>query len=215
MGKPSPYRRIAFPNSITGEEDGLDLDQLSPAARQEWKDALMDFLQTVSLRRRKRLVLKSPPHTCRIKVLKEMFPNAVFIHIVRNPYVVFPSTVNLWKSLYSQQSLQTPHLNGLEEYVFETFSRMHAKLEATRHLVDDDHFYQLRYEDLVRDPVREMRALYDHLGLGEFDELRPRLDNYLASVAGYETNRYELKPEMRRRIRQRWGEIIKRYGYDQ
>ena len=32
----------------------------------------------------------------------------------------------------------------------------------------------LRYEDLVRDPVAQMRALYDHLGLGGFEELLPK-----------------------------------------
>ena len=60
---------------------------------------------------------------CRIQTLLELFPDARFVHIVRDPYVVFPSTVNLWKSLYRNHGLQTPTFAGLEEHVFETFNR--------------------------------------------------------------------------------------------
>jgi hypothetical protein len=213
LGEPSPYLTIAFPNHGPVFQEYFDLEDLPPEARARWQKTFLRFLQAVTLRKPQRLVLKSPPHTWRIKVLKEMFPRATFIHIVRNPYVVFPSTVNLWKSLYRRQGMQTPHFRGLEEHVLETFVRMHDKLEQTRGLVDEDHFYELRYEDLVRDPVRAMRALYDHLKLGDFDALLPRLENYLASISGYETNHYELKPSQRAAIEKRWGHIIERYGY--
>ena len=35
---------------------------------------------------------KNPPHTGRVKTLLEMFPNAKFIYLKRNPYTVFEST---------------------------------------------------------------------------------------------------------------------------
>jgi omega-hydroxy-beta-dihydromenaquinone-9 sulfotransferase len=213
LGVPSPYLTIAFPNHGPAYPEYLDLEDLSPGALESWKRAFRDFLQTITYRNSKRLVLKSPPHTCRIKVLKEMFPDAIFIHIVRNPYVVFPSTVNLWKSLYQRQGLQTPTYAGLEDHVLETFKWMYAKLDETRHLVAKDHFYELRYEDLVRDPIREMRALYEHLNLGGFDRVLPRLENYLATIAGYETNHYRLTPAQRAAIKRHWGHVIERYGY--
>src|SRR5262249_52266987 len=154
--------------------------------------AFRRFLQAITFKDPRRLVLKSPPHTCRIKVLQEMFPDALFVHIVRDPYVVFPSTVNLWKSLYRRHGLQRPTFAGLEEQVFQTFTRLYGGLEEGRKLVDPARFYELRYEELIRDPVGEMRALYEHLGLGGFDRVLPRLERYLASIAGYETNRYQL-----------------------
>jgi hypothetical protein len=79
--------------------------------------------------------------------------------------------------------------------------------------VDPRRFYELRYEDLIRDPVSEMRKLYDHLNLGGFDQFLPRLQAYLATIKGYETNKYELTPLQRAQISYRWGHIIKRYGY--
>jgi hypothetical protein len=213
LGEPSPYLTVAFPNRGPQYEEYLDLEGLPPHALDRWKRTLYRFLQQITFRNPKRLVLKSPPHTARLKVLSQLFPDAVFIHIVRDPYVVFPSTVNLWKSLYRAHGLQTPNFAGLEEYVYTTFLRMYDRLEEGRQLIDPRRFYELKYEDLVRDPVEEMRKLYDHLQLGGFEEMLPRLRKYLESVAGYETNRYELTPEQRAEVARRWGRVIDRYGY--
>jgi len=159
MGQPSPYLTIAFPNHGPQYSNYFDLEGLSSRALTSWKRTFMGFLQRLTFKDPRRLVLKSPPHTCRIKVLLEMFPDARFIHIVRDPYVVFPSTVNLWRSLYETQGLQRPTFAGLEDYVFQTFTFMYDRLEEGRKLVDPSRFFELKYEDLVRDPVGQMRAL--------------------------------------------------------
>jgi hypothetical protein len=213
MGQPSPYLTIAFPNRPPQDQEALDLEGLSQLKRAAWKRAYLRLLRRIALRNPRRLVLKSPTHTCRIRTLLELFPDARFVHIVRDPYVVFPSTVNLWKSLHETHGMQTPTFAGLEEYVFATFTHMYEKLEEGRQLVQPSHFYELRYEDLVREPVEEMRKLYEHLTLGGFEQVRPRLQEYLAKSRDYRTNKYDLKPEMRAQIDQRWGEVMRRYAY--
>jgi omega-hydroxy-beta-dihydromenaquinone-9 sulfotransferase len=213
LGAPSPYLTIAFPNHPPQCQEYLDFEGVRPRALARWKLVFYRFLQQLTYKNPKRLVLKSPPHTGRIPVLREMFPGALFIHIVRDPYVVFPSTVNLWKTLYRTHGLQRPTFTGLEEHVFATFLRLHAKLDEGRRLLEPGQFYEVRYEELIRDPVGQMRALYEHFHLGGFDAYLPHLEHYLASVKGYETNRYELAPDKRAEITRRWGEVIRRQGY--
>jgi hypothetical protein len=213
LGAPSPYLTIAFPNHPPQYPQYLDLEGIPPRALARWRTIFYRFLQQVTLKNGRRLVLKSPPHTCRIKVLKQMFPGAVFVHIVRDPYIVYPSTINLWKSLYRTHGLQRPTFAGLEEYVFSTYLRLYDKLEEGRCLLDRGHFFELRYEDLVRDPVGQMRTLYGQLNLGGFETYLPRLEQYLAQTKGYETNRYDLSSETRAEITRRWGAVIRRYGY--
>jgi hypothetical protein len=215
LGQPSPYLTIAFPNHRPQGLETLALETMSPRALASWKRSFYRFLQHLTFKRPGRLILKSPPHSCRIKVLLDLFPDARFVHIVRDPYVVFPSTVNLWKTLYQVHGLQRPTFHGLEEHVFQTFNHLYRKIEKGQDLVDPAHFFELRYEDLVRDPIGQMKALYAHLDLGDFENLRSRLDQYLAAIAGYETNRYELTPERRAEITRRWGEFIHRYGYEE
>jgi hypothetical protein len=213
LGQPSPYLTIAFPNRPPQGLETLDLERMAARDREAWKRAFLGFLGQLTFKDPRRLILKSPPHSCRIKVLLELFPDARFVHIVRDPYVVFPSTVNLWKSLYRAHGLQRPTFDGLEEYVYRTFTHLYRKVEEGRKLVAPRRFYELRYEDLVRDPVGQMKSLYRHLELGDFENLRPHLERYLASVKGYETNRYQLSPELREKIGSRWGEVIRKYGY--
>lgn len=213
LGQYSPYRTIAFPNRGPIDQDYLDLNRLTFNQRRRWKRALMGFLQKVTYKNPKRLVLKSPTHTARIPVLLDMFPQARFVHITRNPYVIFPSTVNLWKSLYRKHGLQNPTFAGLEEHVFATFVRMYERFEEGRRLVPHGHFHELKYEDLVRDPMGELEKTYRVLGLGQFDDVRPRVQEYLDKTKGYETNKYELAPELKMEIGRRWGPIFQKFGY--
>ncbi|MEI7684175.1 MAG: sulfotransferase [Planctomycetota bacterium] len=214
LGVPSPYTSIAFPNSPPHDQDYLDLERVPAPALARWKQALTRFLQQITYKTGKRIVLKSPPHTARIKALKEMFPGALFVHIMRDPYVVFASTVNLWRTLDEVQGFQAPNHAGLEERVFETFNLMHARLEEGKRLLPVEQFFELRYEDLVQDPVATLQNVYDHLQLGGWEAMEPRLKEFVATLRGYETNKYQQTPSQRDEITRRWGDVIQRYGYD-
>lgn len=214
MGVPSPYLTIAFPNHPPQDSEYLDLEGVPPRALARWKNALMSLLVRITYKTNKRLVLKSPPHTARVKVLREMFPGALFIHLVRDPYVVFPSTVNLWRTLYATQGMQKPTNEGIEEFVLSTYERMDAKMQEAKRLLPAEQLFELRYEDLVQDPTAAMRCIYDHFHLDGWPEMQIRLDKYLATLKGYETNKYQLTPDQRRKIDARWGAIIRREGYE-
>lgn len=85
-------------------------------------------------------------------MLLDIFPQARFVHIVRDPYVVYPSTIHLHKALYRIHGLQRPTFEGLAEAVLSTYVDLYRKLDEGRDLVDPSRFYELRYEDLIADP---------------------------------------------------------------
>jgi omega-hydroxy-beta-dihydromenaquinone-9 sulfotransferase len=213
LGLPSPYLTIAFPNHQPQYEEYLTLEGLSDAQLDRWKRTLLRFLKQITFQRPKRIVLKSPPHTCRIKTLLEIFPHARFVHIVRDPFVLYASTCNLWKTLYRTHGLQQPTFEGLEEYVLRTFERMYEAFEADRDRIAPNRFCELHYEELVRDPIGSMRAVYETLDLGQFETVLPGLEQYVAKTEGYRTNKYDLSDEARQQVAHRWGDFMRRYGY--
>ena len=118
-------------------------------------------------------MLKSPTHTARVRTILEVFPDAKFVHIVRDPLVLFPSTVRLWKSLSEVQGFQIPRDDAgwIEGHVLDTFVRMYECFEQDRELVPPGRLIDVRYEDLVADPVGKMRDIYRRLDLGDFAEV--------------------------------------------
>jgi omega-hydroxy-beta-dihydromenaquinone-9 sulfotransferase len=213
MGVPSPYLTIAFPNRPPQCQEYLDFRGVGPSQVSGWKEGFLWFLRCVTLQNPKRIVLKSPPHTARIRVLLEMFPKAKFVHIVRDPYSLFPSTVHLWKRLYQDEGFQTPNCKGLNDHVFTTLTRMYEAFDRDRPLLGPGQFCEVRYEELVANPIEQMRRVYDELELGDFESVRPGIEEYFAGQRNYKTNRFQLTPEMRAEITHRWGKFIRDYGY--
>ncbi len=213
LGLPSTYVDLAFPNNPPMYPGSLDLSGLSPSELARWKRTFFRFLQTVSFRDPRRLVLKSPPHTARVPALLDLFPDARFVHIVRDPYTVFPSTVNLWNSFASRHCFQPPNGKQTEEKVLTEFRVIYDRLEEARPLFKPDRFHELRYEELVKDPIGELRKVYATLELDGFDDARPKVEAYLKQTGGYETNKYAITPAQREEVNRRWGDVIRRYGY--
>lgn len=214
MGLPSPYLRIMFPNRPLTGPSYLDLRDVPPADRERWKRGLLWFLKCLTLRDSKRIVLKTPGHTCRIRTLLELFPRARFVHIVRDPLEVFPSTIHTWKRMYRYHGLQVPRYEGLEEYVLDTFCRMYEVYWEDVGGIDPGRLWEVRYEDLVADPLGQMEIVYRQLDLGDFESVRPHVAEYVARVGGYRTNRYEMTDSLRQQIAARWGPYLAKYGYN-
>jgi len=213
LGQPSPYARIAFPNTAP-DQGSLDLSGLSPQGLADWKRTFRRLIRELTIRHdSRRLILKSPPHTCRISTLLELFPDARFVHIIRDPFVLYSSTLKLWRTLYTTQGLQVPTFAGLEEYVLRNFELMYRCVERDRPLVKDDRWLDVRYEDLVREPLPILERLYGTLDLGDFALARPGIEHYLASVKGYAVNKHMQSDADRELVARRWGDVIRRYGY--
>lgn len=214
LGQPSPYADIAFPNRPPTYPGSLDLSGLTRRELAEWKRTFRRFVQTIAVRDPRRLVLKSPPHTARVPAILDVFPDARFVNVVRDPYVVYSSTVNLWKSMAKKHGLQPLRdTAGIEEKVFREFRLMHERYEEGKKLIPPDRLVEVRYEEYVKDLVGGTKAIYDGLDLGGFDAVRPKLEVYAAKSRNYETNKYPLSDELRAKIRERWGDIIERQGY--
>ena len=216
LGLPSPYLTIAFPNRPPQHQEYLDFQDVPAEAKEEWKQTFRWFLKAVSYHTgNKRIVLKSPTHTARVRVLLEMFPDAKFVHIVRDPFTIFPSTMNLWKRLYRDQGVQVPKYEGLEEHVFSTLNRMYDAYENDKRLIPEGKLAEVRYEELVRDPLGQMRSVYDSLDLNGFDRVRPAFEEYAEKHKDYKTNKYAMPSELRDQIADRWKGYIDTYGYDE
>lgn len=214
LGLPSMYRTVAFPRRLPQCPEYLDLQGLSVPAQQGWDERLIRFLKSVMLGQpESRLVLKSPTHTARIGHLQAIFPRARFVHVVRDPLTVFPSTIRLWMRLATDHGLQLPDESQVEEFVLDSFVQMYDSFESDRDSIPQNQMCDVRYEHLVADPVGQLQRVYEQLDLGDFDIARPHVEQHAIGMRDFQVNQYELTDQQRDRILVRWEDFCCRYGY--
>ncbi len=213
LGVPSPYLHLLFANDPPLYDEYLTLRNVSEEKRREWLDKLDGFIRSLTVIEPKRIVLKSPTHTARIRVLLEKYPDAKFVHIHRDPYKLFPSTYNLWMRLAKDEGLQVPNGQGLEEYILGTFERMYEAFEADIPLLKPGQFAEIAFKELTADPVGTLEKIYQTLELGDFDKVRSRIEEFAASQKNYQKNKFELDPDIAARIKERWSGYLQKYGY--
>ncbi|MEM9646300.1 MAG: sulfotransferase [Planctomycetota bacterium] len=219
LGVPSPYRRIAFPNEPAPAMEYLSLTEVDDVRRHEWIEALRQFLLRVSLATQRPLVVKSPTHTGRLATLARQFPDAKFIHLTRDPRSLYPSTCRLWRSLEHAQALQSSNTDSdaesrLGEYVLQCFEKMYSAFHEARKNVPEHRLLDLRYEDLIADPVESLRKIYEHLRLADFESVEPDIRQWVETQhRDYQTNRHQLDEATEATLKSRWSDYFQAYGY--
>jgi hypothetical protein len=210
----SPYMDWCFPKSVSGYGRYLSFREAEPEEIAAWSDALRRFLQAVSLKTGRPLILKSPPHTARVRLLLDIFPDARFVHIRRDPYTVFVSTLGLLRVVRPIFRLQRDDGPVAIDAVLRTYNEMYDAYFADRERIPAGQLIEIAYEDLERDAIGQLRLIYEELSLGDFESIRPAMESYIASVAGYKKNRHPLLDDAtRKRVGIAWSRNFEVWGY--
>lgn len=193
---------------------GLTLRGIGDADLARWRSAMMTFLRKLTLKHRRPLVLKSPPHTARIRVLLQMFPDAKFLHIHRHPYAVFQSMLRLLMDASLRQRLQRPRKQTFEDMVLRWYRLMYEAFFDERALIPRGHFHEIRFEELQRDLVGAMQRSYEALSLPSFGDVEGEVRRYAASIKGYRTTANQPPaPPRQERIAREWQRSFDEWGY--
>lgn len=210
----SPYMSWCFPRSRTDYDRYLTFQEANPDEVAVWSDAMDRFLKALTLHLGRPLILKSPPHTARVRQLLKVFPDARFIHIRRNPYAVFVSTIGLLKAVRPVFRLQRGPKEIDVEAVLKTYANMYTAYFADRELIPPGQLVEIAYEDLERDPIGQLRTIYEALSLADFESVQPAIESYVASIVGYRKNRHpKIEDATRQRITEAWAQCFDVWGY--
>ncbi len=212
----SPHMARHFPQDRDQFKKYLTMRDATPSERARWKRALDRFARKLLVRHESRStpLFKAPHHTARIPLLLDLYPNARFIHIYRNPFRVFKSTMRMEKEALPLCRYQRGGTENLEEFVLWRYRTLYGRFFEDIGSVSDDQFAEVRFEDLIQDRVGTIKRVYSELGLAGFEKVRPALERHIASVADYEKNTYpDLPAKKRRRIAEAWRPCFRRWGY--
>ncbi len=162
----------------------------------------------------KRLVAKNPWNTAWLPQILERWPDAPILHIVRHPYGVYLSAWHAIEAGAHIMELASHDDNDLREFFFREYRSLMQAHIAQRSLVPAGQYAEIRYEDLVTDPVATLRRIYEELDLGGWPAFEPKLRAYLVEIEGYQPGRFRLDADMAERIASEWAFAFDEWGYD-
>lgn len=190
-------------NTITEEE------------RKVFKDTFLKLVK-ISLKNTngQQFLSKNPPHTGRIKTLLEMFPNAKFLYLMRNPYTVFESTVNFFTNTIRPLKLQVFSDEQLESNFVEVYKRLYYKYEEDKYLIPKENLLEVKFEDFEADSFGMTEHIYQTLNLPGFNEAKAPIEKYLEKKKGYKKNRYSYNEHTIQTVEQNWDMALKDWNYN-
>ena len=212
----SPYVFLNFPRNADRALEYLFLDErMDTSRRDEWHREYVKLLKAASLHMDgKPLLLKSPSNTSRIATLLEMFPDARFVYIQRNPYDTVRSYMHLLRLMNDWHALQSIDFDRLMLQQIKIYRRMAEAYLEQKELIPGGRLVEISYEKLEVDKVGQIREIYDALGLDGYDAFEPRLLEYARSVNDFQKNPAHISDQVINLVNEYVSFLVSRYGYE-
>jgi len=125
-------------------------------------------------------VLKAPRHVLFLDALLHEFPDAGIVWTHRDPWKVIPSLCSL---LYNTQKGYSDHIVPEEMWKYHygfTRGALERGMAARKHS-NADRFLDIYYQDLITDPIREVKKIYAYFHFDYSSELERRMLDWLAN----------------------------------
>lgn len=211
----SYYHGWCFPKNMGFYNRFVLMDDVSDVDIQRWKEIYLYLLKKVTIAvGGKRLVLKNQDNTAKVKLLLELFPDAKFILIQRNPYDLYYSMLKFMRMVIPYYCVQRPPpFDEVEDLMMDLYSRMFRKYLKERSCIPKGNLVEIKYEDLLQDPAQTIEHIYSELNLEGFAESKAAFDTYIKNQGKYNGESYIISDEVRTKIDKRWGFVKEAFGY--
>ena len=165
----------------------------------------------------KTLLLKSVLFTSRMKLFLGVFPEARIVHLVRHPYEVLPSTIDMFSAFWRVHSPDIAKDSDESRDWARLCVAYYKYFHQNRSLVDASRYLTVRYTDLKEDPVGTVKKVCGAFGLPFDPGFLARLGSDAARNHNFRSN-HDCSLEDygidRRWVYEELKDIFEEYGFD-
>ena len=209
------YNGWIFPKNMGFYNKFVCMDNVSKDVIDEWKETYLYFLKKLTYYRDgKRLVLKNPAHTARIKHLLEIFPDAQFINIYRNPYHLYYSMMRFLRIVVPIYCIQKHDMQKLEGHMLDLYARMYKRYFEDRSLIPEGNLVEIKYEDFIENPLKNVKKIYTTLRLKNFEASKKIFSDYAMFQKFFKASTYNVEPVIKDKINNKWKFVFDKFGYE-
>ena len=187
----------------------IDQDKLN-----SWKQGYkLLIVKSLKNTKNKIYLSKNPPNTARIILLLEMFPNAKFIHIHRNPIEVFLSTQKFFNKMLPHLQFQTITNKEIDAAIITLYKNLMGDYLIQKKQIPVGNLFEISFDQLEDNPTAILQELYQKLNLTGFDQAQPKFRDYLESVNHYKKNKHLIKREQLNTLITEWEFCMNSLNY--
>lgn len=193
----------------------LTFEKITPEELQVFKDTFLKLVK-ISLWNTggTQYLSKNPPHTGHVKALVELFPNAKFVYLMRNPYTVFESTRSFYTNTIQPLKLQDFTPEEMERNILECYTKLYRAYEEQKKFIPEGNLFEVKFEAFEADAMETTRRIYEQLHIPGFAEAEASIQAYVDKKKGYKKNKYEYKPRTVQLVNEHWGYALKDWDYE-
>lgn len=211
----SYYHGWCFPQNMELYNNFVCMSNMPDGIIDDWKRFYLYILKKITLYQQGRqLVLKNQDNTGKVKILLEMFPDAKFIFLHRNPYDLYFSMMKFMRVAIPRYCVQKPpKIEDVEHSMMMLYTNMTQKYIKERNYIPHGNLIEVRYEDYITQPLQETERIYELLHLGGFQAAKPAFQTYINTQKTIKRDHYTLTEPLKQKIEGMWGFAIKEFGY--
>lgn len=187
---------------------------IPPKVAKSWKQGYDYLLRKTTLNMKgKRLLLKNPANTARIKFLLDLYPKAKFIHIYRNPYTVYLSTRHYYRNTMERFMFQNVSSDLIEENFIKIYKDMMNCYFNEKKLIPKNNLVEIKFEELELNPIGQLKKIYNTLNLSGFENNKLKFVRYLEGLKEYKKNIFQLTHRIIDTVEKHWSFTINKWNY--
>ncbi|MBR1902105.1 MAG: sulfotransferase [Bacteroidaceae bacterium] len=218
---PSSYYLFWFyPQSMKEYCDRfLTMKQATDEEIADFKDKFMKIVKVSMWNSRRgvkdaQYLSKNPPHTGKVKTLVEMFPNAKFIYLVRNPYTVFESTRSFFTQTIAPLQLNTISQEEMEQNILYGYRELYDAYQEQKKFIPEGNLFEVKFEEFEKNALEITEQIYRELNIPNWEEARPAIEAYISKKKGHKKNQYQYDLRTIKMVNEAWGDILDAWGYE-
>jgi len=180
----------------------------------EWQDKYIELIKKAGIYTHGILpIMKNPVNTGRIRHLLQLFPDARFIHIVRNPVYVYCSTKKFFSAVIPALDFQNITSEEISNMIFWLYENLMKDYLRDRELIAKHNLYEIRYEDVISQPQAVIDNIFEQLNLGGTMEDKSEINSYLLNQRTHKTDSYIITKNELDTILNKWDFAMKAWDY--
>jgi omega-hydroxy-beta-dihydromenaquinone-9 sulfotransferase len=164
-----------------------------------------------------RFISKQTANTQRLRLINRLFPNAYFIHLIRdgrevaNSYLNVPwwKNTNLWWLGAKPSAFNESEIDPIELCALQWRNNVKEILEVCKPF--SERYLEVRYENLIRNPKKVVCDIFNFCELGSCDDAMAIVPQKLEDMSFKWKN--DLNANQKSIVFQAAGDLLEEFGY--